>query len=287
MPKGSEELTNARKDEIINACAALYETMSFKEITLKEIGRRTSFTRTSIYNYFQTKEEIFLALMQREYEAWADDLEELGGSGRAVTPETFSAGLARTVERRERLLKLMSMNLYDVEDNSRLENLVAFKTAYNHALQAVSACLRACFPRMGETEIREFIYAFFPFLFGIYPLYLHHRKAAGGHGTGRSGTMPASRSFRSRRPLRPDCCAVWEREKKGLFCYQNQQKWIDISAFFVYADFISNISDDLRYSFGESAVLHRGWNTTEKGKRQGRFLHACREREAVENGGKE
>ena len=81
MPKGSEELTNARKDEIINACAALYETMSFKEITLKEIGRQTSFTRTSIYNYFQTKEEIFLALMQREYEAWADDLEALGGSG--------------------------------------------------------------------------------------------------------------------------------------------------------------------------------------------------------------
>ena len=112
MPKGSEELTNARKDEIINACAALYETMSFKEITLKEIGRRTSFTRTSIYNYFQTKEEIFLALMQREYEAWVDDLKKLGGSGRAVTPETFSAGLARTVERRERLLKLMSMNLY-------------------------------------------------------------------------------------------------------------------------------------------------------------------------------
>ena len=68
MPKGSEELTNARKDEIINACAALYETMSFREITLKEIGRQTSFTRTSIYNYFQTKEEIFLALMQREYE---------------------------------------------------------------------------------------------------------------------------------------------------------------------------------------------------------------------------
>ena len=35
MPKGSEELTNARKNEIISACAALYETMSFQDITLK------------------------------------------------------------------------------------------------------------------------------------------------------------------------------------------------------------------------------------------------------------
>lgn len=71
MPRGSEELTNARKAEIVNACAVLYETRSFKEITLKEIGEKTSFTRTSIYNYFQTKEEIFLALFQREYEAWS------------------------------------------------------------------------------------------------------------------------------------------------------------------------------------------------------------------------
>lgn len=38
MPRGSEELTNARKAEIVNACAVLYETRSFKEITLKEIG---------------------------------------------------------------------------------------------------------------------------------------------------------------------------------------------------------------------------------------------------------
>ena len=55
------------------------------------------------------------------------------------------------------------------------------------------------------------------------------------------------------------------------------EKPIDISPPFVYDDSISNISDDLRYSFGESAVLHRGWKTTEKGKRQGRFLHACRD----------
>ena len=65
MPKGSEELTLARREEIVNACAALYETMGFKEITIRDIGEKTSFTRTSIYNYFQTKEEIFLALCQR------------------------------------------------------------------------------------------------------------------------------------------------------------------------------------------------------------------------------
>lgn len=44
MPKGSPELTRARKEEIINACAELYETMNFKDVTLKEIGKKTSYS---------------------------------------------------------------------------------------------------------------------------------------------------------------------------------------------------------------------------------------------------
>lgn len=74
MPRGSEELTNARKEEIINACASLYETMSFRDIIIRDIGEKTSFTRTSIYNYFQTREEIFLALLKREHEMWSGSL---------------------------------------------------------------------------------------------------------------------------------------------------------------------------------------------------------------------
>ena len=85
MPKGSEELTNSRKEEIINACAKLYETMSFKDITIKEIGKATSFTRTSIYNYFQTREEIFLALLQKEYDLWYGGLKKIEDTNEEMT----------------------------------------------------------------------------------------------------------------------------------------------------------------------------------------------------------
>ena len=59
MPKGSEALTNARKEEIVDACAALYETMGFRDITIRDIVARTSFTRTSIYNYFRPRRRSF------------------------------------------------------------------------------------------------------------------------------------------------------------------------------------------------------------------------------------
>ena len=176
MPKGSEELTNARKEEIIDACAALYETMGFRDITIRDIGSKTSFTRTSIYNYFQTKEEIFLALLQREHELWIADLEELARRDGPLSAEQFADALARTLEKRGCMLKLMSMNLYDMEGNSRLENLVAFKQAYAGALRAVTCCLERFFPGMTAGEIQNFLYAFFPFLFGVYPYSSHTEK---------------------------------------------------------------------------------------------------------------
>ena len=166
MPKGSEALTHARREEIIDACAALYETMSLREITIKLIGARTSFTRTSIYNYFETKEEIFLALLRREYEAWTADLDAL-----PAQPDTaaLADALARTLERRGTMLRLLSMNLYDIEANSRVENLAAFKTVYAASMQAVRRLLARSGPALSGPAAERFLYAFYPFLFGIYP----------------------------------------------------------------------------------------------------------------------
>ena len=170
MPKGSEELTKERENEIIDACKKLYRTKSFKEITIKEIGKTTSFTRTSIYNYFQTKEEIFLALLGREHEAWAADLRGILDRYDCLSAAEFAGELAHTLERRGCMLKLMSMNLYDMEGNSRIENLVAFKKIYSNAMQTVICCLEKVFsPRMTAADIQEFLYAFFPFMFGVYP----------------------------------------------------------------------------------------------------------------------
>lgn len=169
MPKGSEELTAARKEEIISACARLYKTMSFKEITIKEIGQATSFTRTSIYNYFQTKEEIFLALLQREYELWLDQLKQIRSARETVTALEFADAVARSVEERPVMLKLLSMNHYDMEENSRIERLIEFKRVYGRLLAEVRNCLDKFFPDMTVQHKQDFVFSFFPFMFGIYP----------------------------------------------------------------------------------------------------------------------
>ena len=169
MFKGTPEIVAQRRDEIVAACEQLYQTMSFKDITLKEISSVTSFSRPTIYNYFQTKEEIFLALFEREYDRWNEDLEKILSSDKVFSRAELAEQIAKSLERRTQLLRLLSMNNYDMEENSREELLASFKRAYGKSLKLFREILRKHVSGMSDAEVEQIMYVFFPFMFGIYP----------------------------------------------------------------------------------------------------------------------
>lgn len=169
MFKGTPETVAQRREEIVAACEQLYRTMSFKDITLKEVSNVTSFSRPTIYNYFQTKEEIFLALFEREYERWNADLEEILNSDEKYSEQQLAELIAKSLERRAQLLKLLSMNNYDMEENSREELLASFKRAYGESMQNFRMILEKHCSWLSGADIQQIMYVFFPFMFGIYP----------------------------------------------------------------------------------------------------------------------
>lgn len=169
MRKATSEQIAQKREEIINACERLYQTMSFREITLKEIGTVTSFSRPTIYNYFQTKEEIFLGLFQREYDRWNEDLTAILNGNEKLTKAELSNKIAASLAGRQQLLKLLSMNNYDMEAYSRQELLSAFKRSYGRSMQLMCMLLEKFCPNMEVADIQNFIYTFYPFMFGIYP----------------------------------------------------------------------------------------------------------------------
>ena len=165
MPK--RETPAVREEEILNACEKLYEKMNFRDVTIKQISAQTSCSRPSIYNYFQTKEEIFLRLFEREYLLWCDDLEKIGADG--VKVGELPEKLAQSLEKRKLMLKLLAVNLYDMEENSRIERLVSFKKAYGKSVELFDAILKKAFPHKTDTERRQTLITALQFLHGVYP----------------------------------------------------------------------------------------------------------------------
>ena len=170
MIKGTPELIAGRREEIINACEKLYQTLSFKEITLKEIGNEVPFSRPTIYNYFQTKEEIFLALLGREYERWIADLEAIRDGNDSLTKEALASMIAHSLSDRPQLIKLIAMNIYDMEADSRLEQLTEFKKTYLKLIRTFETLFEKFLAGMTKDETKNLLYLFIPFIFGIYPM---------------------------------------------------------------------------------------------------------------------
>ena len=169
MRKGTPEQVALKREEIVDACEQLYQTMSFREITLKEISKITSFSRPTIYNYFETKEEIFLALFKREYDRWNEALTAILEENGWLTKAQLADRIAQSLADREQLLKILSMNNFDMEANSRQEMLTSFKYSYGRSMKLMCMMLEKNCPDMGAVENQNFIYTFYPFMFGIYP----------------------------------------------------------------------------------------------------------------------
>ncbi len=169
MFKGTPEIIEERREEIIDACEKLYQKRNFKDLTLKEIGNETSFSRPTIYNYFQTKDEILLAMIEREIGKWNADLEMILNSDQNYSKEKIADLIAGSLEKREQMLKLFCTNNPEVEANSSYELSLSFRKWYGRTHMLFKAILKKFCPEMSVEEVEGIVYVFFPFLLGVYP----------------------------------------------------------------------------------------------------------------------
>ena len=168
MAVENKETIDKRREEIMDACEKLYETMGFQSINIKVISTETSFSRPSIYNYFQTKEEIFLGLLTREYIKWNEALKNIIGRNSDMDKDSLAQAIAKSMEERKTLLKISAMNLYEIEENSRTELLVEYKKAFKDSVELFNECLKKHLG-LSEEKSEQIRYAFFPYMYGIYP----------------------------------------------------------------------------------------------------------------------
>ena len=98
----TEDELAARKNEILKAAEELLMKESYAAITLATIAEKTSISRTSMYTYYETKEQVMVDLMIREYQAMAGEL--LSSRTKRMNREAFCAWLSELLWNHQTLL---------------------------------------------------------------------------------------------------------------------------------------------------------------------------------------
>ncbi len=61
--KRSHSRRNHRREQIIDSAAELFATLNFHQVLMDDVARRANLAKGTIYNYFKTKEELYLAII--------------------------------------------------------------------------------------------------------------------------------------------------------------------------------------------------------------------------------
>ncbi|HEX9726880.1 MAG TPA: TetR family transcriptional regulator [Gemmatimonadales bacterium] len=147
----SLEAKAARRRAILDAALVRYEQDAISDITMAQLGADVGIVKGTLYVYFRTKEDLFLALAEQLLGEWFDDLDEsLRGTTRLSTDQ-----LRRVVVGSVRSRPLLQRLLADlgslIEPNVPYEDALRFKWRLGARLTATGTSIerRTPFLRQG------------------------------------------------------------------------------------------------------------------------------------------
>ena len=143
-----------RRAAIINAADALLEPGSYELPSAAQIAVKAGLAKGTLYLYFTTKEEIYLALLGEGYERWAEQV--MGGlSEEWPNLSHFLRRYIAFCEANPKTMFLACMGPVILERNVSEESAFAFKKGLADATREVSELLSAGFPPLSVDQARK------------------------------------------------------------------------------------------------------------------------------------
>lgn len=122
----SKENKMIRLQEIMDRADYLFKTQNYHEITLTTIGKELGITRTALYKYVSSKEEIFLKIIiEKQKNVYDEIVDTINKKGKTL--ESLSTSISEVLYHHIDFIKYFQILTSILETNVQLENLVEFK----------------------------------------------------------------------------------------------------------------------------------------------------------------
>ena len=148
-------LKDARRDVILVAAQELFCKQPFETIFMGTIAASVGLAKGTLYLYFRTREEIFLALLTRELRAWLLSLS--AAAHESPAPEAALDWIVESLASRNELLRLAALLHSVLERNLSVETAREFKLSFDAGLSATANHLAPALRLADDEEARRFL----------------------------------------------------------------------------------------------------------------------------------
>ncbi len=145
----TDEKKNERREAVYTAAFTLLKRDGYEKVSFNAIAAEAGFTKSNLYRYFSSREEIFLNIFSTLFEEWVDDcLKRLRKLEQDSDVERFAKAYVRSMKAHTRHLDLNPMLFTSLERNSSLEQLMVFKTTAMNRLFEIAAEVVRIYPAL-------------------------------------------------------------------------------------------------------------------------------------------
>ncbi|WP_437816832.1 TetR/AcrR family transcriptional regulator [Sorangium sp. So ce1078] len=187
-----EEQKEERRRIIIDAAWQLFQETPYLEVTMAQVAERTRLAKGTLYLYFTTKEELFLAVVDQELAKWFHEVDirltHFGASqgeataarprpsrarrGAPAAPAADPAAgiasiLSTTLVARDAMTRLLSILHSVLEQNVGYEAALRFKLSLLAHVERTGALLERCLPSLAPGQGGPILIRMYALLIGM------------------------------------------------------------------------------------------------------------------------
>lgn len=136
-----------RRQTILDVAWELFQQQRYDAINILDIAQGAGLAKGTIYLYFKTKEEIFFAIQEQQFQYWFDVVDAgLSQLSIPATPEAIAAIIVEPLTLRPALPRLFAIVHAVLEQNVEYEAIIRFKRMLQVRVGRTGALLEHCLP---------------------------------------------------------------------------------------------------------------------------------------------
>lgn len=140
------EQINLRRTQLLQAAAELFDAEGPSGAGLNAIAARAGFTKSNVYRYFESREQVLLELFLAEFASLTDAMVAAIDAQRDGDIPALADAMTSTFVARPRCCHLMAILAGTLEQNVSQDTIAATKTAMGQMSARIVAALAARLP---------------------------------------------------------------------------------------------------------------------------------------------
>jgi AcrR family transcriptional regulator len=158
----------ARREAILAAALALWNERTFATLTMAEVAGRCGLAKGTLYLYFATKEELLLALLERELSTWFAAIDRLLATDDAPWDAArASAAICASLVDRVAFTRLLTIAPGILEYNLSPERALAYKEQMRRGAVSTGALLERRLPFLTPGEGGQLLLSLHALVIGL------------------------------------------------------------------------------------------------------------------------